>query len=131
MPSTLKAESTLTCRYQATVPGIVRRALQLRKRDKIKYITRTGGEVVLTRATTGDHDDPALNQILDFLSQDRTALQHDAASVLNQILDFQVQDIVANPERLQAINDSLAHRLKSLVGNIDVDLNAPQSENDE
>lgn len=131
MPSTLKAESTLTCRYQATVPGIVRRALQLRKRDKIKYIIRTGGEVVLTRATTGDHDDPALNQILDFLSQERTALQHDAASVLNQILDFQVQDIVANPERLQAISDSLAHRLESLVGNIDVDLNAPQSENDE
>ncbi len=109
MSATLKAESTLTCRYQTTVPGIVRRALQLRKRDKVKYIIRTGGEVVLTRATTGDHDDPALNKILD----------------------FQVQDIVANPERLQAISDSLAHRLESLVGNIDVDLNAPQSENDE
>jgi antitoxin PrlF len=109
MSATLKAESILTDRYQTTVPETVRRALQLRKRDKIKYIIRTGGEVVLMRATTGDHDDPVLNQLLDFLAQ----------------------DIVANPERLQAISDSLAHRLKSLVGSIDVDLNAPQSENDE
>ena len=46
MPATLKAESTLTCRYQATVPGIVRRALQLRKRDKIKYIIRTSGQAM-------------------------------------------------------------------------------------
>ncbi len=109
MSATLKAESTLTSRYQTTVPGTVRRALQLRKRDKIKYIVRTGGEVVLMRATKGDHNDPVLNQLLDFLAQ----------------------DIAANPERLQAIKDSLADRLKSLVGNVDVDLNAPQSENDE
>ena len=109
MSATLKAESTLTDRYQTTVPGTVRRALQLRKRDKIKYIIRTGGEVVLTRASTGDHDDPVLNQLLDFLAQ----------------------DIAANPERLQTVSDSLAHRLESLVGSIDVDLNAPQSEKDE
>ncbi len=61
------------------------------------------------RATKGDHDDPALNQLLDFVAQ----------------------DIASNPKRLQAIDDSLAHRLKSLVGNIDVDLIAPLSENDE
>jgi antitoxin PrlF len=109
MSATLKAESTLTDRYQTTVPGTVRRALQLRKRDKMKYIIRKGGEVVLMRATEGDHDDPVLNQLLDFL----------------------IQDIAANPEQLQAISVSLAHRLKSLVGSIDVDLNAPQSENDE
>jgi len=109
MSATLKAESTLTDRYQTTVPGTVRRALQLRKHDKIKYIIRTGGEVELMRATEGDHDDPVLNQLLDFLAQ----------------------DIAANPERLQTVSDSLAHRLESLVGSIDVDLNAPQSENDE
>ena len=107
--ATLKAESTLTDRYQTTVPGTLRRALQLRKRDKMKYIIRKGGEVELMRATEGDHDDPVLNQLLDFL----------------------VQDIAANPERLQAISISLAHRLESLVGSIDVDLNAPQSEKDE
>jgi antitoxin PrlF len=61
------------------------------------------------RAIKGDHNDPELNELLDFLAQ----------------------DIAANPEQLQAISGSLAHRLKSLVGTIDVDLNAPQSENDE
>jgi antitoxin PrlF len=91
------------------VPETVRRALRLNKRDKIQYIIRPGGEVVLMRATEGNQDDPVLNQFLDFLAQ----------------------DIAANPERLQVIDDSLAHRLKSLVGSIDVDLNAPLSENDE
>ena len=109
MATTLEVESTLTDRYQTTVPETVRRALNLRKRDKIQYIIRPGGEVVLMRATEGNQDDPVLNQFLDFLAQ----------------------DIAANPERLQVIDDSLAHRLKSLVGSIDVDLNAPLSENDE
>jgi len=109
MPATLEVESTLTDRYQTTVPETVRRALNLRKRDKIQYIIRPGGEVVLMRATEGDHDDPVLNQFLDFLAH----------------------DIAAHPERLQSIDDSLAHRLKSLVGSIDVDLDAPLSENDE
>ena len=109
MPATLEAESTLTDRYQTTVPETVRRALQLRKRDKIQYIIRPGGEVVLMRATKADHDDPALNQFLEFVAH----------------------DIAANPKRLQAIDDSLPRRLKSLVDSIDIDLNAPQSEIDE
>ena len=109
MSATLEVESTLTDRYQTTVPETVRRALNLRKRDKIQYIIRPGGEVVLMRATEGNQDDPVLNQFLDFLAQ----------------------DIAANPERLQVIDDSLAHRLKSLVGSIDVDLDAPLSETDE
>ncbi|WP_206165702.1 type II toxin-antitoxin system PrlF family antitoxin, partial [Citrobacter braakii] len=37
MPATLEAESTLTDRYQTTVPETVRRALRLGKRDKIHY----------------------------------------------------------------------------------------------
>ena len=51
MPATLEAESTLTDRYQTTVPETVRRALRLRKRDKIQYVIRPSGEVVLTRAS--------------------------------------------------------------------------------
>ncbi|MBK1736325.1 regulator, partial [Halorhodospira abdelmalekii] len=49
MATTLEAESTLTARYQTTVPETVRRALQLSKRDKIHYHIRANGEVVLTR----------------------------------------------------------------------------------
>jgi len=40
MPATLEAESTLTDRLPDTVPETVRRALRLRKRDKIQYVIR-------------------------------------------------------------------------------------------
>ena len=38
----LQVESTLTDRYQTTVPETVRRVLRLGKRDKIHYTTRVG-----------------------------------------------------------------------------------------
>jgi antitoxin PrlF len=47
MSAPLEAESTLTDRYQTTVPETVRRALRLKKRDKIRYTIRSSGEVVL------------------------------------------------------------------------------------
>ena len=50
MAATLELESTLTDRYQTTVPDAVRRALKLGKRDKIRYLVRSDGRVVLTRA---------------------------------------------------------------------------------
>jgi antitoxin PrlF len=50
MPVTMQVESTLTDRYQTTVPETVRRALRLGKRDKINDTIRPDGEVVLTRA---------------------------------------------------------------------------------
>ena len=46
MAATLEVESTLTDRYQTTVPETVRRALKLGKRDKIHYTIRPSGEVV-------------------------------------------------------------------------------------
>ena len=55
MPAALEVESTLTDRYQTTVPETVRRALRLGKRDKISYTIRPDGEVVLTRATAGEN----------------------------------------------------------------------------
>ena len=39
MATKLEVESTLTDRYQTTVPETVRRALRLGKRDKIHYTT--------------------------------------------------------------------------------------------
>lgn len=109
MPATLEAESTLTDRYQTTVPDPVRRALRLGKRDKLHYSVRENGEVVLTRADAGEGDDPVLAQFLGFLAQ----------------------DMVANPERLQAVDKNLVKRLKSLVGKVEVDLDAPLSAEDE
>ena len=70
MAATLEVESTLTDRYQTTVPETVRRALRLRKRDKIHYTIRPGGEVVLTRVVLTGEDDPVLGRFLGFLSHD-------------------------------------------------------------
>ncbi len=109
MPATLEVESTLTDRYQTTVPETVRRALHLSKRDKIHYTIRPSGEVVLTRADATDGDDPLLGQFLGFLAH----------------------DIAGHPERLQAIDAGFVQRLQSLTGGIEVDLDAPLSADDE
>ena len=70
MNTTLEAESTLTDRYQTTVPEPVRRALKLGKRDKIHYAIRADGEVVLSRVQVAEESDPVLQAFLQFLSQD-------------------------------------------------------------
>jgi antitoxin PrlF len=109
MTATLEVESTLTDRYQTTVPETVRRALQLGKRDKIHYTIRPGGEVVLSRAETADGSDPVLGQFLSFLAR----------------------DIASHPERLQAIDAGFAQRLQLLTAGIEVDLDAALSADDE
>jgi antitoxin PrlF len=109
MATTLEVESTLTDRYQTTVPETVRRALRLGKRDKIHYTIRPGGEVVLSRVEIAEEDDPVLGQFLGFLSR----------------------DIASHPERLQSIDAGLVKHLRSLTGGIDVDLDAVLSEDDE
>ena len=109
MRATFEVESTLTDRFQTTVPETVRRALRLDKRDKIHYSIRPGGEVVLTRAAASEGDDPVLGQFLGFLAQ----------------------DIASHPERLQAIDAGFVQRLQSLVGGVKVDLDAVLSADDE
>ena len=109
MPATLDVESKLTDRYQTTVPETVRRALRLGKRDKIRYSIRPSGEVVLTRAEASEGDDPVLGQFLGFLAR----------------------DIASHPERLRAVDAGLVQRLQSLVGGIEVDLDAALSADDE
>ncbi len=109
MAVNLKVESTLTDRYQTTVPETVRRALKLGKRDKIHYTIRPDGDVVLTRAAAAEDEDPVLGQFLDFLAR----------------------DLAAHPQRLQAVDAGLVRRIRSLVGGVEVDLDAPLSADDE
>ena len=71
MPANLEVESTLTDRYQTTVPETVRRALHLGKRDKILYSIRESGEVVLSRSGGTEDEDPALVTFLSFFNQSR------------------------------------------------------------
>ena len=109
MPATLEVESTLTDRYQTTVPETVRRALRLGKRDKIHYAIHPSGEVVLTRAEASEGADPVLGQFLGFLAR----------------------DIVSHPDRLQAVDAGFVQRLQSLVGGVEVDFNTVLSADDE
>ncbi len=108
MPATLEVESTLTDRYQTTVPETVRRALKLGKRDKIHYSIRPDGEVVLSRAVPAE-EDPLLEQFLAFLAR----------------------DIANHPDRLQSVDAALVQRIQSLVEGAVVDLDAPLSADDE
>ena len=109
MATTLEVESTLTDRYQTTVPETVRRALQLGKRDKIQYTIRPSGEVVLTRVEPAAEDDPVQGSFLGFLAR----------------------DIASHPERLQAVDASFVQRLQSLTSGVEVDLDAALSADDE
>ena len=109
MPTTLEVESTLTDRYQTTVPEMVRRSLRLGKRDKVHYSIRPNGEVVLSRAEVSEADDPVLGQFLSFLSR----------------------DMAEHPERLQALDPGFVQRLQSLSTGIEVDLDEPLSADDE
>lgn len=102
MPTILDVESTLTDRYQTTVPETVRRALRLGKRDKIHYTIRPTGEVVLTRVEASEADDPILGQFLGFLAR----------------------DIANHPERLQTVDAGFVQRLQSLTAGVEVDLSA-------
>lgn len=109
MPATLEVESTLTDRYQTTVPETVRRALRLSKRDKIHYTIRPSGEVVLTRAQATEAQDPVLGAFLDLLAR----------------------DIATQPQHLQAIDASLVQRLQTLTAGVEVDFHAALSADDE
>ena len=108
MASTFVTESTLTDRYQTTVPDAVRKALHLQKREKICYTIQPDGNVLLSRADP-DNTDPTLRCFLAFLAD----------------------DIQKNPQRLQAVSTELVSRLQQLVGNIEIDLGAPLAAEDD
>ena len=103
MSATLEVQSTLTDRYQTTVPETVRRALRLGKRDKIRYSVRADGEVVLTRADAAEAEDPVLGAFLDFLAR----------------------DIAGHPQHLVMLDSALVQRLQALVEDVEIDLDAP------
>jgi antitoxin PrlF len=102
------SESTLTDRYQTTIPDPVRKVLGLNKRDKICYTIQSDGQVVISRADQTESD-PILGQFLDFLAR----------------------DIQNNPQHIEAISPDLLSRVQSLVSEVALDLDAPLSDKDE
>lgn len=101
MLALLEAESTLTARYQTTVPEPVRRALRLRKSDKLHYTLRETGEIVISRVTPEQESDPALEAFLSFLAQ----------------------DIQQHPEQLQPASKTQRQAIRKLTRGVKFDLN--------
>lgn len=104
----LISESTLTDRYQTTVPDPVRKALRLNKKEKIRYTIQPDGSVLLSRADHSESD-PILTSFLSFLAN----------------------DMQKNPQHLASIDPDLVSRIQKLVGSVDVDLEAPLNDEDE
>ena len=100
------AESTLTDRYQTTVPEPVRKALGLSKRDKICYTIQPDGKVLISRV---EQNDPIIDKFLNYLTQ----------------------DIAKNPQNIQAISSNLLSHVHSLVAEVEIDLDAPLTDEDE
>lgn len=106
MTKILQAASTLTDRYQTTIPEQVREMLHLSKRDKLTYTIEDNGKVLISRAA---EDDPVLGNFLNFLAK----------------------DIKQNPSHVQSFNQALIDRARDLTSNIEIDLDAPLDEKDE
>ena len=102
----LHSQSTLTDRYQTTIPEPIREALHLGKRDKIEYVIEDNGKVTISRA---EDKDPILGEFLSYLAK----------------------DIKLHPEHIKPINSALFARAKSLVSDTEIDLDTPLSGKDE
>lgn len=106
MVKILHSQSTLTDRYQTTIPEPIREALHLVKRDKIDYVIEDNGKVVISRV---EENDPLLGEFLSFLAN----------------------DVKKHPEHIKSISTVLFSRAQSLVSGIEIDLEASLSEKDE
>ena len=109
MRQVLDVESTLTDRYQTTIPETVRSKLRLNKRDKLHYKIMSDGTVVLSRAEPAEESDPALAGFLAFLAD----------------------DLRDRPLAIRALGEEQRARALSLTGEADVDLDARLDPEDE
>ena len=100
--------STLTDRYQTTVPSNVRRQLGLNKGDTLFYRSDEQGRVYLETAQA-EHRDPALVPFLDLLAK----------------------DIEDNPGRLRPLDAEMMAQIRELVGDDDIDLDSPLDPDDD
>lgn len=107
-PTVIETESTLTDRYQTTIPASVRNALGLSKKDKICYVIHQDGTVTIAKNNTRSGD-----------------------PVLAKFLDFIATDIQTSPQNIKAIDSNLKRRVDSLVAGVEVALDIPLNEEDE
>lgn len=107
MTPILEAEASLTAQNQITIPALIRKALKLRagkSRVKFQIISEEGRVVVvLIGPPSTENEDPALRPFLNLLTN----------------------DIKENPERIRPFPVDLLNRARSVVENVEVDLNGP------
>lgn len=103
MPATAKIQSKLSANGKTTLPKVVRDALGLSQGDKIRYLIRPEGEVILSRADSVSASDPVLEEFLRFLAR----------------------DITKNPQKLEPLDVGFLDRIRALVADVEVDLNEP------
>ena len=108
MAALIRETSTLTARFQTTVPSGVRKRLNLQKGDQLCFTLDENGRVYLEPVAKDDAD-PSLGAFLDLIEA----------------------DMKAHPERLAGFGGGLRDRLTALVGDVSVDLEAPLSADDE
>ena len=101
------AESTLTDRYQTTIPSFVRHALGLEKRDTIQYRINADGSVLLARMDQVDVD-----------------------TAMIKFLDFLETDITRHPEGIVRLDANLVDRIDSLTAGVTVDLESVLNDSD-
>ena len=100
------AESKVTERYQTTLPAAVRKALGLRKHDRLAYEIDADGSVRLRRVE--ESVDPVLEKFAAFIAR----------------------DIEQNPENAKPVSVDLVERAKALIEGMDSDLDAPLEEDE-
>lgn len=105
-------ESTLTERYQTTVPAQVRKALGLEKHDKIKFTIDGRGRVLITRVRPRER-------------------RPGGDEVMGKFFEFLDRDIRERPQSIRPISAKMVDRVRSLVEGVEVDLDAPLPEEDE
>lgn len=99
MPGLDQEFSTLTDRYQTTIPASVRRALNLTKGDRIRYSLDASGRVYI-EPIRADGSDTALGPFLDLLEA----------------------DIRGRPAALVSVGPALVAQMQALVEGVEIDL---------
>ena len=102
MSNLICAQSTLSDRYQTTIPEVVRNVLNLSKRDTLVYYVDSDGKVVISKLTSCEND-PVLNNFVSFLAK----------------------DIENSPQNLVPMTVEKLMKISSLVEDIKIDLEAP------
>ena len=108
MNTAIEDDSTLTDRYQTTVPASVRRALKLMRRDRIHYMIRPDGEMVLNRTRDESSHDPVMVSVLACLER----------------------DLQEHPENIRPVTASTFAEAEHLTAGIEVDLDEELPEDD-